>query len=152
MILRYKYTDEQAEDIYGMHGGINRAGTHNAAIDLRATEASTLCTGLIDQVQTGISIELPAWACGLIVPRSGMAMKGVTIVNSPGIIDADYRGELKVLMTLIGTSIGSRYHIEAGDRIAQLLVVEYQRSSPLEVKSLSMTHRGNDGFGSSGKV
>lgn len=97
----------------------------------------------------GIAIEIPNGHVGLICPRSGLAANfGVTVLNAPGIVDSDYRGEVSVLLVNHG-----RYpeYIRAGDRIAQLLIVPIADAQILEVEELSPTTRGNRGFGSSGR-
>ena len=83
------------------------------------------------------------------MPRSGMAIKhGVSLVNTPGVIDSGYRGELRVL--LLNTDSSSEFKVAAGDRIAQLLLVPIATASPLEAEGLDETARGGGGFGSSG--
>jgi dUTP pyrophosphatase len=112
-------------------------------------EGFTLAPGERRLVPTGIAVALPAGCCGLVLPRSGLAARhGVGVVNGPGLIDPNYRGEVKVV--LINHS-AEEFSADAGDRIAQLLVVPFA-APPVEVVSeLSATERGEGGFGSSGR-
>ena len=99
-------------------------------------------------VPTGLVVEIPADYEGQVRPRSGLAIKaGLTIVNAPGTIDSDYRGELKVLMVNLGSKSVS---IRRGDRIAQLLVAPVTRASFVETEDLTTSERGEGGFGSTG--
>ncbi|HZB24373.1 MAG TPA: dUTP diphosphatase, partial [Gaiellaceae bacterium] len=100
-------------------------------------------------VPTGIAIALPPGVAGLVTPRSGLAAQhGITLVNTPGLIDPNYRGEIRVI--LHNTS-ERRYTVEIGDRIAQLLLVPYWAPDLEVVERLPATERGADGFGSSGR-
>ena len=100
-------------------------------------------------IKTGLFVELPNGYEAQVRPRSGLSLKkGITILNSPGTIDADYRGEIGII--LINLSINN-FEINDGDRIAQLVISKYERISWVEVDSLSETSRGCDGFGSTGK-
>ena len=99
-------------------------------------------------VPTGLVLEIPAGYEGQVRPRSGLAIKaGLTIVNAPGTIDSDYRGELKVLMINLGSDAVS---INRGERIAQLLIAPVTRASFVESEALSVSERGGGGFGSTG--
>jgi len=99
-------------------------------------------------VPTGLVLEIPAGYEGQVRPRSGLAIKaGLTIVNAPGTIDSDYRGELKVLMINLGSDPVS---INRGERIAQLLIAPVTRASFVESEDLSVSERGGGGFGSTG--
>lgn len=100
-------------------------------------------------VPTGIAIEIPEGYVGYINPRSGMAMKGITVLNAPGTIDSGYRGELKVI--LFNHSGGYPYHIKAGDKIAQMVFHKYEEVFFEPVDELALGSRGTNGFGSSGK-
>ncbi|MBA3747154.1 MAG: dUTP diphosphatase, partial [Solirubrobacterales bacterium] len=101
------------------------------------------------RIRTGIAIELAAGHAGLVLPRSGLAARhGIAIVNAPGLIDAGYRGELGVL--LLNTDRDAAFQIEAGDRIAQLVIVAVATGDVVEVDALAATLRGEGGFGSSG--
>ena len=127
----------------------HRANPQDAGADLYAAESVTLAPGERALVGTGTAIALPAGTVGLIAPRSGLAAKhGITIVNAPGIIDAGYRGELKV--SLLNTDSSQSYSIEAGDRIAQLLVMPIPAVTFTPVDVLPDGERGDRGFGSSG--
>lgn len=128
----------------------SRAHAGDAGLDLCCLEAVELAAGERTRVATGIAIELPAGHAGLIVPRSGLAAKhGVSIVNAPGLIDQGYRGELQVL--LLNTDRSAPVSLNAGERIAQLVVISVAELTPLEVDSLGESSRGEKGFGSSGR-
>ncbi|MDX6413760.1 MAG: dUTP pyrophosphatase, partial [Gaiellaceae bacterium] len=100
-------------------------------------------------VGTGIAIELPPGRAGLVLPRSGLAARhGVTLVNSPGLIDSGYRGEVRVL--LMNADPAEPFSVEPGDRIAQLVVVAVEPAVLEEVEELADSRRGAGGFGSSG--
>ncbi|MFM7014292.1 MAG: dUTP diphosphatase [Actinomycetota bacterium] len=125
------------------------ANPGDAGCDLRSTEKLTLAPGERRLIGTGISIALPNGFVGLIHPRSGLALKhGITILNSPGTIDAGYRGEIKV--TLFNSS-SEAFEIARGDRIAQLVIQRFERARFIKVESLPDSDRGDGGFGSSGK-
>jgi dUTP pyrophosphatase len=122
----------------------------SAGADLRAflRRALTLAPGERAAVPTGIRIELPPGYEAQVRPRSGLALKnGITCLNSPGTIDSDYRGEIKVILINLGREIAT---IESGDRIAQLLVAPVARALFRAVESLEETERGSGGFGSTG--
>ncbi|MEJ7825649.1 MAG: dUTP diphosphatase [Solirubrobacteraceae bacterium] len=126
-----------------------RAHDDDAGYDLHALRATTLAPGERVMVGTGIAIELPAGHAGLVVPRSGLAARhGIAIVNAPGLIDAGYRGELKVL--LLNTDRTQTFEFAAGDRIAQLVVVAVAAPEIVEADALAAAVRGEGGFGSSG--
>jgi dUTP pyrophosphatase len=100
-------------------------------------------------VRTGVAIELPGGHAGLVLPRSGLAARhGIALVNAPGLIDAGYRGELKVL--LLNTDRDAAFDVSAGDRIAQLVIVAIAAPQVVEAGALAATARGEGGFGSSG--
>ena len=121
----------------------------DAGADLRSTEDCVLAPGERKTVGTGVSIALPDGYVAFIVPRSGLAAKhGITVVNSPGTVDAGYRGEIKV--TLLNTDQSSAFEIAAGDRIAQMIVMPFARARFVEVERLPESERGEGGFGSSG--
>ena len=125
------------------------ANPSDAGADLRSAERLTLQPGERALVGTGTSIALPIGTVGLIAPRSGLAAKhGITIVNAPGVVDAGYRGELKV--SLLNTDASEPYTIEVGDRIAQLLVLPIPAVEFQQVTTLPDGERGASGFGSSG--
>lgn len=121
----------------------------DAGADLCAAEAVTLAPGQRHTVPTGVSIALPDGFAAFVVPRSGLAAKhGITIVNSPGTVDAGYRGEIRV--TVLNTDSSMPYDIAVGDRIAQLIVMPVTRAVFVPVDRLQESHRGSAGFGSSG--
>ena len=122
----------------------------DAGLDLVAAESVTLAPGGGRAlVPTGIAIGLPEGTAGLVMPRSGMAARhGISIVNSPGLVDSGYTGELKV--NLINTDPVEAYEVERGARIAQLVVQRVERMDLVEVDELSESDRGAAGFGSSG--
>jgi dUTP pyrophosphatase len=126
-----------------------RAHDDDAGYDLHARDPEALAAGERATVATGIAIELPAGHAGLVLPRSGLAARhGITVVNAPGLIDAGYRGELKVV--LLNTDRAAALEIAAGDRIAQLVVVAVAAPPVVEAEALAATLRGEGGFGSSG--
>jgi dUTP pyrophosphatase len=121
----------------------------DAGADLHAAEAVNLAPGARATVGTGVSIALPDGYVGFVVPRSGLAAKhGITIVNSPGTVDAGYRGEIRV--TLLNTDLSHGYSITVGDRIAQLIVQPVIRARFVQVERLPGSERGESGFGSTG--
>lgn len=120
-----------------------------AGMDLRAAEAVTLKPGARHLVSTGLSIALPQGFEAQVRPRSGLAVKhGVTVLNAPGTIDCDYRGEVKVPLINHGDS---DFVIARGDRIAQMVIATVTRIAWTEVEELDETARGSGGFGSSGR-
>ena len=126
-----------------------RAHEGDAGLDLRASEPATIGAGERAAIGTGIAVEIPPGHAGLVLPRSGLALRhGISLVNSPGLVDAGYRGELRVL--LLNTDRERAFDIEPGDRIAQLLVVPFVSLNPVEAAELSDSERGAGGFGSSG--
>jgi dUTP pyrophosphatase len=121
----------------------------SAGLDLRAAEAFTLKPGERALVPTGIAIALPQGFEAQVRPRSGLAVKhGVTVLNAPGTIDADYRGEIKVPVINHGVE---DFIITRGDRIAQMVIAPITIATLAEVDSLGETERGSGGFGSSGQ-
>ena len=127
-----------------------RAHPGDAGLDLYACEAAHLGPGERWSVATGIGVEIPEGHAGLVLPRSGLAREhGIALVNAPGLIDAGYRGELRVL--LLNTDPAETFRIEAGDRIAQLVVAPIALPAPVEVEALTESVRGRAGFGSSGR-
>ena len=128
----------------------SRAHPGDAGLDLCTLAAVKLQPGERARVATGIAIELPAGHAGLIVPRSGLAARsGISIVNAPGLIDEGYRGELQVL--LLNTDLSEAVALEAGERIAQLVVISVALLNPVEVEAFADSSRGEQGFGSSGR-
>ena len=125
-----------------------RAG--DAAVDLPARVAVELAPGRRELVPTGFAVAIPDRWCGLILPRSGLALRhGLTVLNSPGLIDAGYRGELQVILVNTGAEPVA---VERGQRIAQLLVLPVPEMELVEVEELppGVDDRGDQGFGSSG--
>jgi dUTP pyrophosphatase len=126
-----------------------RAHPGDAGLDLHALEDAALAPGERAAIPTGVAIEIPAGHAGLVLPRSGLALRhGIALVNAPGLIDSGYRGELRVL--LLNTDRRAPFHIEAGDRIAQLVVIRAELVSVVDAQELSVSARGMGGFGSSG--
>ncbi len=124
---------------------------HSAGMDLRANlaEAISLQPGQRKLIPTGLFMELPEGYEAQIRPRSGLALKyGITVLNSPGTIDADYRGEIMVLLINLSDTA---FDIAHGERIAQMIVSPYQQVRWQAVESLSETERGAGGYGSTGK-
>lgn len=127
----------------------NYAHPGDAGADLHSSEAVELAPGARALVGTGVSIALPDGFAAFVVPRSGLAAKhGITIVNSPGTVDAGYRGEVKV--TLLNTDLTEPYRVAVGDRIAQLIVMPVARAIFVPVERLPGSQRGEGGFGSTG--
>ncbi|MCU1425561.1 MAG: dUTP diphosphatase [Microbacteriaceae bacterium] len=121
----------------------------DAGADLVAAEAVNLAAGERATVGTGVSIALPDGFVAFVVPRSGLAAKhGITVVNSPGTVDAGYRGEIRV--TLLNTDRSVAYSVAVGDRIAQLIVMPVAKARFVPVDRLPGSHRGESGFGSTG--
>lgn len=121
----------------------------DAGLDLRANETVDIAPFERVLVSTGLAIALPDGYAGFVQPRSGMALKrGLTIANTPGLIDAHYRGELKVIVVNIDAQ--ETIHIERGERIAQLVIQQVPVVHLIEVDELDETDRGCGGFGSSG--
>jgi dUTP pyrophosphatase len=126
-----------------------RAHDSDAGLDLYAAEAASIAPGGRVSVGTGLAVQIPEGLAGLVLPRSGLALKhGIALVNSPGLIDPGYRGEVRVL--LLNTDPTLDFKVAAGDRIAQLLLVPIALASPVVADSLDAAARGPAGFGSSG--
>jgi len=143
MTLRVRRLDDAARLPTLAHEG-------DAGYDLHALEPARLEPGARTFVRTGIAIEIPPGHAGLVLPRSGLAAKhGIGLVNSPGLIDSGYRGELKVL--LLNTDRETAFEVSPGDRIAQLVLVRVETPPVEEVAQLSESVRGEGGFGSSGR-
>ena len=120
----------------------------DAGLDLASIERVTLAPGGRATVGTGLAVAIPAGHAGFVQPRSGLAAKrGITVVNSPGLIDAGYRGELRVV--LLNTDASETFQIEVGDRIAQLVILAVPAVKLVEVDRLPETQRATSGFGSS---
>ena len=126
------------------------ATTGSAGMDLRSAESLTLKPGARALVPTGLAIALPDHYEAQVRPRSGLAVKhGITVLNSPGTVDADYRGEIKVPLINHGQE---DFVINRGDRIAQMVIAPVTVAELVEVDTLDETGRGKGGFGSSGSI
>jgi len=126
-----------------------RAHDGDAGLDLYALEKVRIGPEERIAVGTGVAVEIPEGHAGLVLPRSGLARRyGISLVNAPGLIDAGYRGEIQVL--IINNDPADIFRAEAGDRIAQLMIVPVVMADPVEVDSLTETERATGGFGSSG--
>ena len=122
----------------------------DAGLDLYAREAVTLAPGARAAVGTGVAIALPDGYAGFVLPRSGLALRhGLSLVNTPGLIDAGYRGEIRVI--LVNHDPATSVTLSRGDRIAQLVVQRVERVDVVEVETLPESHRGAGGFGSTGR-
>jgi len=141
--LRWRRLSEEGRPPAQAHPG-------DAGYDLHAAERATVAPGERATVGTGIAVAVPEGHAGLVVPRSGLAARhGISVVNAPGLIDAGYRGELRVL--LLNTDREHTFEIEPGDRIAQLVLVRVESPEAAEVEELDDTARGLGGFGSTGR-
>lgn len=121
----------------------------DAGLDLRSAEDVVLKPFERKAVSCGIAIAIPEGYAGLVMPRSGLAVKhGISIVNSPGLIDSNYRGEIKAI--LVNLDAHEDFVIARGDRIAQLVIIAVPVVELVELDSLDETNRGAGGFGSSG--
>ena len=128
----------------------SRAHEGDAGLDLYACEAAHIGPGERWGVGTGVGVEIPEGHAGLVLPRSGLARDhGIALVNAPGLIDSGYRGELRVL--LLNTDPAETFRVEAGDRIAQLVLTPIAIAEPVEAGALSESARSTGGFGSSGR-
>jgi dUTP pyrophosphatase len=126
-----------------------RAHDDDSGLDLYAAEGARIGPGERVSVGTGLAVAIPEGLAGLVLPRSGLALKhGIALVNAPGLIDPGYRGEVRVL--LLNTDRAAEFRVGRGDRIAQLLLVPIARATPIEAEELDTSIRGSGGFGSSG--
>lgn len=126
-----------------------RARPGDAGLDLVCTEDVELAPGARATVGTGLALALPVGTAAFVLPRSGLAARhGVTVLNAPGTVDAGYRGEVRV--TLLNTSTSTPVRLSAGDRVAQLVVMELPAVHLVEVDRLPGSERGEGGFGSTG--
>lgn len=139
--------------ILNLYGKLTQGTSGAAGYDLHACLKRPLLmeSGRVYKIRTETYLALPEGVCGLICPRSGLATKGVTIVNAPGVIDSDYRGEICVLLANLTEEL---VRVDSGDRIAQILFTRHesitqtvQHNSP---ETLGKTERGTGGFGSTG--
>ncbi|MDR1391065.1 MAG: dUTP diphosphatase [Holosporales bacterium] len=143
MDIKFKKLNRKASlPIYGTIG--------SAGADLRACIESSIIieSGRVAIISTGVAIELPFGFFGMLCPRSGLASKnGITLLNSPGILDTDYRGEIKILMI---NHSDAPFTVEHGVRIAQLIIIPFEKGNWIKAKSLTGTLRAENGFGSTG--
>lgn len=139
--VKFKFAD-------GIVGQVpTRGSMQSAGWDIRACEAAVVPSGKRVKIRTGLMIEIPKGYCGLIPSRSGLACnRGVTVINSPGLIDSDYRGEIWV--TLLNTD-RDPLEVSVGERIAQIVIVKHEEVT-WEEGDLSQTERGEKGLGSTG--
>ena len=126
-----------------------RAYPGDAGLDLVACESAVVGPGERAVVGTGVAVAVPDGYAGFVTPRSGLAARhGIALVNSPGLIDSGYRGEIRVV--LFNTDREAPFTVEPGMRIAQLVLVPVSTAATVEVAELPESHRGTAGFGSSG--
>jgi dUTP pyrophosphatase len=126
-----------------------RAYTGDAGLDLAACERVELAPGQRALVGTGLAVAIPEGYAGFVQPRSGLAARhGLSVVNSPGLVDSGYRGEVRVV--LVNHDLAETFTVEPGMRIAQLVLVPFAAAEPVAVEELPETQRGTAGFGSSG--
>jgi dUTP pyrophosphatase len=126
-----------------------RAREDDAGLDLYAAQTVTIESGERVLIPTGIALAIPVGYAGLVLPRSGLALRhGLTLLNTPGLIDAGYRGEVKVLVVNHDRAAAT---IARGDRIAQLVIQRVEPAVLLEVDELPSSERGAGGFGSTGR-
>jgi dUTP pyrophosphatase len=126
-----------------------RGSSGAAGLDLYADQEMLVVDGSTKTLGTGIAVEIPEGYVGLIFMRSSMGKTGVALANAVGVIDSDYRGELKLCLTYVAGTGG--HFIKQGDRVAQLVVVPAPMFDLIEVDSLSSTDRNDGGFGSTGR-
>ena len=118
-------------------------------MDLHSVESARIGPGERIDVGTGLAVEIPSAMAGLILPRSGLALRhGISLVNSPGLIDSGYRGEIRVI--LLNTDPTQPFSIDVGDRIAQLVITSLPQIEPVWAERLESSERDSKGFGSSG--
>jgi dUTP pyrophosphatase len=142
VILRFRRLSEAARPPARAHDG-------DAGYDLHAAAPARLEPGERATVGTGIAVAIPPGHAGLVLPRSGLAARhGISVVNAPGLIDAGYRGEVRVL--LLNTDRARAFEVAPGDRIAQLVVVRVEGPELEEAAELDETVRGGGGLGSTG--
>lgn len=126
-----------------------RQTPESVGYDLVASHDAVLLFGDRVLVPTGITVSIPPGYVGMVCPRSGLALKhGITVLNAPGIIDSDYRGEVGVILINLGVT---RYQVKAGDRIAQLVIMPCPNMWLVHAEIDSETERGTGGFGSTGR-
>lgn len=124
---------------------------HSAGMDLRAFTPEPVTLRPLERklIPTGLFIELPVGYEAQVRPRSGLALKhGITVLNSPGTIDADYRGEIGVILVNLSETV---FTINDGDRIAQMIIAKHEKAEMIDTEEIVVTNRGAGGFGHSGK-
>ena len=122
----------------------------DAGLDLPSRVDYVLEPGERAMIPTGIAVAIPRGYAGFVLPRSGLASRhGIALVNSPGLVDAGYRGEMAIIM--INTDKREAFHIKRGDRIAQLVIQKVVEATTIQVSELDATSRGSGGFGSTGQ-
>ncbi len=143
MDLRFRILDDAATLPSRAHAG-------DAGLDLHSAQTAHIGPGERWQISTGLAVEIPEGHAGLVLPRSGLALRyGISLVNAPGLIDSGYRGEVGVL--LLNNDPAEIFRVEPGDRIAQLVVVPFAGLNPVAAGELADSERGEGGFGSSGR-
>ena len=121
----------------------------DAGVDLCSSEVATIFPGERALIGTGVAIAIPEGYAGFVQPRSGLAIKnGIGVLNTPGLIDSGYRGEIKVI--LLNTDKSNAFNINVGDRIAQLVIQRVENVNFLQIETLDETERGDGGFGHTG--
>ncbi|MEW6207756.1 MAG: dUTP diphosphatase [Acidobacteriota bacterium] len=142
--IRFKLLDEDLAPPSYQHEG-------DAGFDLSSRIDLTIDPGERAMIPTGLAVAIPRGYAGFVLPRSGLAARhGIALVNSPGLIDAGYRGEIAVI--LINTDRRNPFHIKRGDRIAQMVIQKLEEASLFQVTELDETSRGAGGFGSTGRT
>ena len=142
MTLKFARLSESARPPQRAHGT-------DAGYDLHSAEETALRPGERASVGTGLAVAIPDRHAGLVLPRSGLALRhGISLANAPGLIDPGYRGELRVL--LLNNDPAQAFEIMPGDRIAQLVVIRFEAPELEEAPALDATARGVGGFGSTG--
>jgi len=126
-----------------------KATEGSACYDIYSSEDVMLFGGIVIAVPTGLALETPLGYSCEIRPRSGLASQGILLANSPGTLDSDYRGELKIL--LLNLSLSGETVLKKGNRVAQMKLVREEETEFVEVENLSKTERGEGGFGSTGR-
>ena len=122
----------------------------DAGLDLPSRVDYVLEPGERAMIPTGIAVAIPRGYAGFVLPRSGLASRhGIALVNSPGLVDSGYRGEMAIIM--INTDKRDAFHIKRGDRIAQLVIQKIVEATTIQVSELDATSRGSGGFGSTGQ-
>lgn len=141
--IKFKLLDKELPPPRYQHEG-------DAGFDLTSRIDLVIQPGERAMVPTGIAVAIPSGYAGLVLPRSGLAARhGIALVNSPGLIDSGYRGEIAVV--IINTDKHESFHIHRGDRIAQMIIQRVEAASLVEVEELDETARGAGGFGSTGR-